>query len=140
MDSSTVPNAAARATAKPSAPGLLYAATSGGDRRGDFYRLLRLLGGLPVQPALGVIDARAAQDVLRRLGLDHLGHRMGLEFAAQVDQVADHRVVPAGTGQVTDVGPVDLDHIHLELPEIGEGSGAGAEIVQADLVTRLLQG
>ena len=93
---------------------------------------IRLVGG-QARPAQGVGDAGPAHRVLEGGGLDQIGQGLHAVLAAHHVKVRDVGRRAAAELRVTDVAPVDLQHVHAQLLQVGEGSRASPEIVQADL-------
>ena len=71
--------------------------------------------------------------------LNALGQRHQPEGPAELNQRVDQRGGVGRTAHVRHEGPVDLQDVHRELPEIGQRRVPGAEVVDGHLDAQLLQ-
>ena len=71
--------------------------------------------------------------------LDALGQGHQPEGAAELDERVDQGGGVGRPAHVRHEGPVDLQNVHRELPQIGQRRVPGAEVVDGDLDAQLLQ-
>ena len=83
----------------------------------------------PQEIPLSEVAAVGPQQSEGRPVLDARTDDLESQFTRQPDRGADDGRVVLVHGHVGDVGPVDLEHIRRQSPEVGERRLTGAEIV-----------
>ena len=89
--------------------------------------------------ALAGVAPLEAQPLELHVVLDALGQGEQSERPSELDERVDERGRVGRAVHLRDERPVDLEHVHRELPEVGQRRVAGAEVVDGDEDAELLE-